>query len=114
MVHDCDYEETILDQSKKIERLETRVDFKHERMSELNDKMDKLTEKIDHLTESMNDLMIQSTKDDSQLELRLKAIETEQKVLKEQTNKNREDFNTRLVIVGIILTVLTIYLNYLR
>ena len=111
---ECLHEEQIQNQSRKIERLETRADYKHERMAELNDKMDRITEKIDHLTESMNDLTLQATKEDKELELRLKAIETKQQVLEEQNDKNRDVFNTRLAIVAIVLTCLTIYLNYFR
>ena len=112
MTHDCEYEETIINQSRKIERLEARADYKHERMAEVNDKIDKLTEKIDGFVSSMTDLTLKSTNDDHLLDARLKAIETELALQKQTTQDNKDRTNQYFVIIGLFFTALTIYLNY--
>jgi ABC-type phosphate transport system permease subunit len=60
--------------------------------------------KIDDIKECMDKIVIKSQSDDNKLEKRLVAIETEQKVSKEATNK-------KLVVIGLILTVITIIVN---
>lgn len=112
--HKCLHENLILGQSRAIEKLNAEMTYKKEKLDDLKEDNRRMEEKIDKLTESVNDLVLQSKTDDDKLELRLKAIETEQKVIKEQQNKNRADFNTRLVIVTVILAVLSFYFNYLR
>lgn len=112
--HKCLHEEQIIGQSRAIERLNAELGYKKEKLDDLKKDNRRMEEKIDNLTKSVNDLVLQSKTDDDKLELRLKAIETEQKVIKEQNDKNRADFNTKLVFVSIVLGILTIYFNYLR
>ena len=73
----CLHEDQIQGQSRKIERLEARADFKDQRLDEINNKMDKMEEKIDDLSDNVNKLILQSTKDDKNLEMRLTKIETD-------------------------------------
>ncbi len=114
MAHECEFEDTIISQSRKIERLEARADYKHERIGELNDKIDKLTEKIDGLVQAMTDLTLKSTNDDHLLDARLKAIETELALQKKTTQDNKDRTNQYLVVLGLFFSALTIYLNYLK
>ena len=96
----CIHEEQIQGQSRKIERLEARADFKEKRLDDFEAKM----EKMDELLDGFNDFKMQSNKDDTDLELRLTRIETELE-LQKQTNK------TRIAYIGIALTILTILIN---
>ena len=114
MAHDCEFEDTIISQSRKIERLEARADYKHERVTELNEKIDKLTEKIDGLVQAMTDLTLKSTNDDHLLDARLKAIETELALQKQTTKDNKDRTNQLLSIIVIFFTALTFYFNFLR
>ena len=118
LVHECLHEKDIVNQSKAIERLNAELGYKKEKLDDLKKDNRRMEDKIDKLTESVNDLVLQSKTDDDKLELRLKAIETEQKVIKETTKelaeKNRADLNVRLVIATVILAVLSFYFNYLR
>ena len=111
---ECLHEDQLQDQSVKLERLEARVDFKHEKITEINDKMDKLSEKIDNLVNSMNELTLKSNNEDHLLDARLKAIETELALQKQVTQDNKDRTNQLLTIITIFFTALTIYLNYLR
>ena len=107
----CLHEDQIQGQSRKIERLEARADFKDQRLDELNSKMDKMEEKIDDLSKDVNKLILQSTKDDNDLELRLKAIETELALQKQTSNDNHNRLSSLLAVVGVGLTIITILIN---
>lgn len=107
----CIHEDQIQGQSRKIERLEARADFKDKRLDELNSKMDKMEEKIDDLSKDVNKLILQSTKDDNDLELRLKAIETELALQKQTSNDNHNRLSSLLAVVGVGLTIITILIN---
>ena len=111
MPHDCIHEERIQGQSRKIGELEARADYKDMRIDELYNKMDKMDEKIDKLADNVNTLVLQSTRDDNALELRLKAIETELALQKQTSNDNHNRLSSLLAIVGVGLTIITILIN---
>ena len=105
--HECIHEEQIQGQSRNIERINAELNYKKERLDELKEDNKRMEEKIDDIKECVNQLIVKSKTDDDKLEARLVAIETEQTVMKEENNK-------KLVIIGIILTALTFYFNYVR
>ena len=108
---ECLHEEQIQAQSRKITELETRADFKDKRIDEVYDKMDKMEIKLDNLNENINTLILQSTKDDKELELRLKAIETELALQKQISIENHNRVSSLLAVVGVGLTIITILIN---
>ena len=110
----CLHEEQIQHQSRKIERLEARSDFKEQRIDDINKKMDKLNEKFDTVIRGFNDLKIQSKTDDGQLELRLKAIETELELQKQITKDNYSKLSIIIAIITVIFAALTFYFNYIH
>lgn len=103
----CIHEEQIQGQSRAIERLDAELGYKKEKLDDLKRSNERMEEKIDEIKECVNQLIIKSKTDDDKLENRLIAIETEQKVLKEQQNK-------KLALIGVILAILTFYFNYMR
>ena len=131
--HECLHEEQIQGQSREIERLSERSRFKEQRIDEVNDKIDKLTAKFDKLSDDVNKVIIQSKTDDKELELRLKAMETQIALQEQLIEQQKEDFdnykkaakeaaedkeksnekrtNVRLVIIGLIFTAITIISN---
>lgn len=102
--HLCQYEEQIQAQGRKLERLETRADYKGKMLDEINNKMDKMQTKVDELSENVNKLILQSVQQDNQLELRLTRIETEME-------QNKIEQQQRLVWIGLILTTITLLIN---
>ena len=114
MDHNCLHEEQIQGQSRAIERLGAELSYKKERLDEIKEDNKRMETKIDDIKDCMNKLVVKSKTDDDKLDKRLIAIETEQKVIKEQSNKNKSDFNTRLVVITIILGLLQFYFAYLR
>ena len=117
MAHECEYEEQIQGQSRKIAELETRAVYKEKMIDDLNDKMDKMDKKMDTLLTGFHEFKLQSNRNDTELELRLKTIETELALQKQQIQDNKIDHDNRLnrylVIVGLIFTAITIIVNYL-
>lgn len=99
------------DKIQKITELEAKAEYKEKRIEELYDKMDKLETKLDSLNENINTLILQSTKDDKELELRLKAIETELALQKQISIENHNRVSSLLAVVGVGLTIITILIN---
>lgn len=109
--HDCQYETQIQGQSRKIAELKTRADFKDKRIDELYIKIEKMEDKLDKLNENVNQLLIQSRQGDTDLELRLKAIETELALQKQTNIDNHNHVSSLLAVVGVGLTIITILIN---
>lgn len=102
--HKCIHEEQIQDHSVQIKGLETKADYKEKRLDELNEKIDKMEEKIDALSDNVNQLLLQSSQQDNQLEIRLAKIETDMENQKQESQR-------RVTWIGIGLTILTILIN---
>jgi uncharacterized coiled-coil protein SlyX len=109
--YDCIHEDLIQTQTKDIERLKTRADYKDKRIDELYVKMEKMEEKIDKMNENINKLILKSNENDSGLELRLKAIETELALQKQTSMDNHNRVSSLLALVGVGLTIITILIN---
>ena len=109
--HECIHEERMQNLSRKLSESDARADYRDRRIDELNTKMDKMEEKLDKLSDSMNELVLQSTKDDKNLELRLKAIETELTLQKQTATANHNRVSSLLAVVGVGLSIITILIN---
>ena len=107
----CIHEEQIQSQSRKITELETRADYKDKRIDDLYTKIEKMENKIDILNENVNRLILQSQQGDTDLELRLKAIETELALQKQTSLENHNRVSQLLAVVGVGLTIITILIN---
>jgi len=104
-------EDQLQGQSRKITELEARADFKDKRIDELYLKMEKIELKMDKLNENVNALLLQSQQGDTDLELRLKAIETELALQKQTNIDNHNRVSSLLAVVGVGLTLITILIN---
>ena len=109
--YDCVHEELLQSQTKDLERLKTRADYKDKRIDELYVKMEKMEEKIDKMNENIQKLILKSTEGDTDLELRLKAIETELALQKQTNIDNHNRVSTIIAVVGVGLTIITIAIN---
>ena len=107
----CIREDMIQNQSRKITELETRADYKDRRIDDLYVKMEKMEDKLDVLNDNVTKLVLQSTKGDTDLELRLKAIETELAMQKQTSIDNHNRVSQLLAVVGVGLTIITILIN---
>ena len=107
----CIHDEQIQSQSRKITELETRANYKDKRIDELYIKIDKMENKLDMLNDNVNKLILQSNQGDTDLELRLKAIETELAMQKQVNIDNHNRVSQLLAVVGVGLTIITIMIN---
>ena len=114
MVHDCLYEEQIHGQSRAIERLDAALSYKKEKLNDLKDDNRRMEEKLDDIQECLNKIVLKSTTDDEQLNNRLIAIETEQRVIKETADRNRADSNLKIAAVTVVFCILTFFFNFVR
>ena len=103
----CIHEDQIRGQSIAIERLDAELSYKKEKLDDIKADNRRMEEKIDEIKKDINELMLKSKTDDDKLENRLTAIETEQELMKEASNK-------KLAIIGVILAILTFYFNYIK
>ena len=103
----CIHEEQLQNHSRKIERIDAELTYKKEKLDEIKADNKRMEEKIDDIKEDLNKIILKSKSDDDKIENRITAIETEQKVMKEQNNK-------KIAIIGVILAVLTFYFNYIK
>ena len=109
--YNCMHEELLQDHSLHIKELEARADFKDHRIDELYTKMEKMEEKLDRMNENINKLILKSNQGDTDLELRLKAIETELALQKQTSIDNHNRVSSLLALVGVGLTIITILIN---
>ena len=109
--YDCIHEDLLQSQTKDLERLKTRADYKDKRIDELFIKMEKMEVKIDKMNENIQKLIVKSNKGDTDLELRLKAIETELALQKQTSTDNHNRITTIVALVGVGLTIITILIN---
>ena len=118
-----EHEQQIQENSRKISSLETKADYKDKRINELIEDNKRIEAKIDRLTETVNDVIVNSIKDDNDLNNRVIALETQIKTQndvldqykeeqRKQRDEDRQKANLRLAYVGIGLTALTIILTY--
>ena len=105
------HEEQIQKNARKIAELETRADYKDKRIDDLYVKIEKMEEKIDKMNENINKLILKSNQGDTDLELRLKAIETELAIQKQTNIDNHNRVSSLLAVVGVGLTIITILIN---
>ena len=95
----------------EIAQIHIRQDYETQRIDELKIQIDKMDKKLDKVLEGFNELKLQSNRDDNQLELRLKAIETELALQKHTSLENHNRLTQIVAVVGVGLTILTILIN---
>ena len=78
----CLHEEQIHNQSRKIERLEARADFKDKRIDKIMEDQKAMEDKIDKLIEAVNNLHFESLEDDKDIDKRVTRLESTVNVLK--------------------------------
>ena len=98
-------------QEPTITQLQVHQDYETQRIDEVKEQIDKMDKKLDKVLEGFNELKLQSNKDDNQLELRLKAIETELELQKQVSIENHNRVSQLLALVGVGLTIITILIN---
>ena len=104
----CIHEEQIQGQSRKIEALETRADYKEDAIKELKDDMKELKKSMDSLDKTINDYIIKSIEDDNTLKSYINSLENRITAL-EAADSERWKFYLGL---GTAATVISLIINH--
>ena len=104
----CIHEEQIQGQSRKIEALETRADYKEDAIKELKNDMKELKKSIDSLDKTINDYIIKSIEDDNTLKSYINSLENRITAL-EAADSERWKFYLGL---GTAATVISLIINH--
>lgn len=103
----CVHEDRIHQHEAQLQRLETRADYKHDQIQQILQNMTRFENKLDKLLETQ-------TTQNTNIDHRLTKIETKQALQEKITEENYTKTTIIIGIVGILLTALTILLNYLH
>ena len=118
-----EHEQQIQENSKKIAKLESKAEYKESRINELITDNKRIESKIDELTKTVNDVIVNSIKDDNDLKNRVIALETQiqtqndviEKYKDEQRKQRDEDRQKTNQYLGFItagICILTFVLTY--
>lgn len=115
--HECLHEEQINGLSRITERLDAELGYKKQRLDELKEDNRRMEEKLDDIKDCLNKMQVASNKNDSELEVRLKGVETKIDDLEQKVDDNKEDIENRTnqayVKIGLIFTAITILITVL-
>ena len=109
------HEEQIQELTRKTAELEAHASFKEQRIMELIDDNKRIEGKIDNLTDTVNKVMLNSIRDDNDLNQRVLTLETksdtQEKLLNEyeekarkQRDEDRAKNNQNIAIIGLVMT----------
>ena len=113
----CLHEEQLQGQSRAIERIDAELGYKKERLDELKEDNRRMEEKLDDIKNCLNKMQVASNKNDSELEVRLKAVETKIDDLEEKVDNNKDDIDKRTnqgyVKIGLIFSAIMVVIGVL-
>ena len=112
--YECIHEDQINGQSRKIEALETRANYKEDAIKELKDDMKELKHDIKELKENINDFLLESVKDDNDLKDILNALKNRVTALETRADAQDKNFRNALSIITIVFIILTFYFNFIQ
>ena len=80
--YNCIHEQLIQEHSLRLNTVETEVEFKKEKIEDLNMKIDKLENKLDLQDEKLDKILNKSIESDNDIDKRVTSLETTVKVIK--------------------------------
>lgn len=105
--HECIHEDQLIGQSRKIESLETRADYKEESIKELKADMKELKESIGSLDKTINDYIIKSIEDDNTLKSHINSLENRITALEASKAEQWKLY----IGLGTAVTVISFFIN---
>ena len=103
-LYSCIREDQINKHEVDITELKTRVEFKHQRIDELKQSIDNLDKKLDRIDECLNQLRIQSERDDYDIDSRVTKLETTQNTIKWVVGIGLSVVGTAIGLLAFLLT----------
>ena len=78
----CIHEDKFQETETKLAHLESRMEFKEEKMDQIIEDFKSMDKKLDKITENIHQLQLDSAKDDFNIDNRVTQLETTVRVLK--------------------------------
>lgn len=111
---ECYHEDQIQGQSRKIAELETRADYKEKMIDDLNENMKEIKKSIDSLEDTINEFILKSINDDSNLR-ELVNVQDNRITALETTNKNLKwVIGIGFSALSVIITALSFFMVHLH
>jgi chromosome segregation ATPase len=108
--YDCVHEDLIQSQTKDLERLKTRADYKDKRIDELKSDIRDLKGSVELLDKTINDYIVKSIKDDNTLKDYITSLEN-----RVTTIESRQDTLYKLLMaIPAILALLGLIAVYMQ
>lgn len=104
----CIHEEQIQGQSRKIEALETRADYKEDAIKELKEDMKELNDSMKSLEKTITDYIVKSITDDNKLKDYITSLENRVTALE---SAKAEQWKLYMGL-GVAVTVISFFINY--
>lgn len=103
----CIREKQINKHDSEIAALRTRADYKDNKIEELTKSMHEIDEKLDKITTNIQELKLQSAKDDFNIDNRVKALESKLETLKWVTG-------SAIGILGVLVAILALVISHIH
>lgn len=107
----CIHEDQIIGQSRKIERLDTELGYKKERLDELKKDNERMEKKLDEIKKCVNKIILASKGDDDRLKdiineqnNRITALETTNRTLKWVIGLSISALGVCIAAIALVLT----------
>ena len=111
MTHiECIHEDQIQGQSRKIEALETRADYKEDVIKELKKDMKELKESMGSLDKTINEYLLQSVKDDNTLKDYIVSLENRVTILESR----QETIYKGILLIPAVIALLGVVAAYIH
>lgn len=106
MSNECIHEDQINEQSIELAQLKTRIDYKHQRIDELKKSIDNLDKKLDKIDHCLNELKLQSERDDFNIDNRVTKLENTISVIKWIIGLGLTAIGTAVAVLAFIITIM--------
>ena len=102
----CIREKQVNKHETDIADLKARASFRSEQINEIKDEMEKMDKKLDKIDNCLNELKLQSERDDFNIDTRVTQLETTQNTLKWVVGIGLTCIGTAVAVLGLFLTLL--------
>lgn len=102
--HVCVRETQIGKHETEIAELKVRANYKEQMIEELKDSMHDMDDKLDKITDSLESLKLQSSRDDFNIDNRVKSLESKLETLKWVVGSALAILAVLVSILGLIIT----------
>ena len=90
----------------RITKLETRADFKDQKIENIEQKIEKMNEKLDEIVENQHQMLLKSVQDDNNLNQRVTALESSQSTTRWLLGIGFTVVGTAIAVLSFLITIM--------